>query len=182
MDCLLGTAVATVDNTVVDGVAAGYDPEPWHDLYVMVGGAAGALAGLLFVAVSINLDRIIGGQGLARRAGETLVLMVGLLVLSVLVLTPQPRILLACESVVLGVVGFAFLGGRLRSSRGRAGPTYRHVVPAVILGSVAVPILLGGISLLAEVGGGLYWFVPALVLGFAGAVLNAWVLLVEILR
>ncbi len=31
-------------------------------------------------------------------------------------------------------------------------------------------------------GGGLYWVVPATVLGFGGAVLNAWVLLVEIVR
>jgi len=29
---------------------------------------------------------------------------------------------------------------------------------------------------------GLYWLVPAMVLGFGGAVLNAWVLLVEIVR
>ncbi|MGB8383945.1 MAG: hypothetical protein WCG47_22315 [Dermatophilaceae bacterium] len=63
-------------------VSAAYDAEAWHELYVMVGGAAGALAGLLFVAVSINLDRIIAGQGLARRAGETLVIMVSLLTTS----------------------------------------------------------------------------------------------------
>jgi len=31
-------------------------------------------------------------------------------------------------------------------------------------------------------GGGLYWTVPALLAGFSGAVVNAWVLLVEILR
>jgi modulator of FtsH protease len=36
--------------------------------------------------------------------------------------------------------------------------------------------------LLVGAGGGLYWFVPAVVLGFAGAVLNVWVLLIEILR
>jgi hypothetical protein len=39
-----------------------------------------------------------------------------------------------------------------------------------------------GISLIAADGGGLYWLVPGLVLGFAGAVLNAWILLVEIHR
>jgi hypothetical protein len=29
---------------------------------------------------------------------------------------------------------------------------------------------------------GLYWFVPAVTLGFIGSVTNAWVLLIEILR
>jgi hypothetical protein len=32
-----------------------YQPEQWHDFFVMVGGAAAALAGLVFVALSLNL-------------------------------------------------------------------------------------------------------------------------------
>jgi hypothetical protein len=31
-------------------------------------------------------------------------------------------------------------------------------------------------------GGGLYWLVPSALLGIVGAVINAWVLLIEILR
>jgi hypothetical protein len=69
-------------------VSAAFDTAPWHELYVMAGGAAGALTGLLFVAVSINLERILSIGWLPRRAAETLVLMVGLLILSLLVLVP----------------------------------------------------------------------------------------------
>jgi hypothetical protein len=42
--------------------------------------------------------------------------------------------------------------------------------------------VIGGLSLLLEVGGGLYWVVAGIVFATAGAIASAWVLLVEILR
>jgi hypothetical protein len=45
-----------------------------------------------------------------------------------------------------------------------------------------LPGLLAGASLAAHWGGGLYWLVPASLLGIGGAVYSAWILLVEILR
>ena len=45
-----------------------------------------------------------------------------------------------------------------------------------------IPLLVGSVSLLAETGGGLYWIGAGIALAIAGAVANAWVLLVEILR
>jgi modulator of FtsH protease len=49
-----------------------------------------------------------------------------------------------------------------------------------VLGTV--PFAVAGISLLAQAGGGLYWALAGAILAVVGAVLNAWVLLVEILR
>jgi hypothetical protein len=166
----------------VEEVSPAYGAEMWHELYVMVGGAAGALAGLLFVAVSINLDRIINQKYLPRRAAETLAIMVGLLVLAVLVLVPQSVLALGIETVVLGLVIILIMIGRLRVPPTAGQSVLLHYVPAVILALFGLPLMAGAISLLVGVGGGLYWFVPAVVLGFAGAVLNAWVLLIEILR
>jgi len=45
-----------------------------------------------------------------------------------------------------------------------------------------VPMMTTGISLMAGVGGGLYWLALAVVLSFAAAIAHAWVLLVEIQR
>jgi hypothetical protein len=45
-----------------------------------------------------------------------------------------------------------------------------------------VPFVIGGASILLEAGGGLHWIVAGIVFAIAGAVANAWVLLVEILR
>jgi hypothetical protein len=35
-----------------------YDPERWHDAYLLLGTAAAALTGLVFVALSIHLRAI----------------------------------------------------------------------------------------------------------------------------
>jgi hypothetical protein len=48
--------------------------------------------------------------------------------------------------------------------------------------SAMVPLLIAGVSLIAESGGGLYWLVAGISFAIAGAIANAWVLLVEILR
>jgi hypothetical protein len=41
---------------------------------------------------------------------------------------------------------------------------------------------VGGVSLIAGSGGGLYWVLAGVVAAFIGVVVNAWVLLVENLR
>ena len=46
--------------------------------------------------------------------------------------------------------------------------------------AATVPCTVAGFSLHA--GGGFYWLAPAALLGTVGAVYNAWVLLVEIVR
>lgn len=48
--------------------------------------------------------------------------------------------------------------------------------------ATAIPLLVAGVTLLVGSGGGLFWIVPAFVVRYAGAVANAWVLLVEILH
>jgi hypothetical protein len=50
----------------------------------------------------------------------------------------------------------------------------------VALGTI--PFVVSAVSLFVESGGGLYWVAAGVVLATAGAVANAWVLPVEILR
>jgi hypothetical protein len=52
----------------------------------------------------------------------------------------------------------------------------------VITQVAVLPLLAAGVSLLLHAGGGLYWLVPGVVLCLVVAVLDAWVLLIEILR
>jgi hypothetical protein len=139
---------------------------------------------LIFVAVSINLAQILADRRLPIRAAETLSILVGLLLLSVFMLVPgQGQVVLGIEIGGLGVLlGTALLVKRLRLHRAPGEPRAWSVVPLIVILTATVPMIVAGISLLAGVGGGLYWLVPGLLLAFAGSILNAWILLVEIQR
>ena len=65
----------------------GYATEPWSDFAVALVGAAAALTGLLFVAVSLNIERILAAATLTGRSGSTLILFVIPLVVGIVVLT-----------------------------------------------------------------------------------------------
>lgn len=89
-----------------------YAPEPWHDFLVAVAGAASVLIGLLFVSLSINLDRILGHPWLPRRAVVALLLMFEALVIAIIGLVPgQSRRALGIELLVIGIVWWAFTTG-----------------------------------------------------------------------
>jgi hypothetical protein len=159
-------------------------PEAWHDLFAAVAGAAAALTGLIFVAVSLNLKEILDYPGLPTRAIETLSVMTGVLLASVFVLVPgQDRHALGTELLALGGIGGTVLViRRLRIPRKKEDPVIWFVVPLAVIVAGSAPMAIAGISLLAGGGGGLYWLVAQVALGFVGVIFNAWVLLVEIQR
>jgi hypothetical protein len=164
---------------------AAYDPSEWHDLGVAAAGASAALAGLLFVAVSINLDRVLAYPWLPARVGETVVLLVAVLVESLFLLAPgQSRTALGVEILVAGAAAWAIATAihlRLRRYRAHITAVQRRV--RVAAGQVAtVPAIIAGATLLAHGGGGLYWLLAGMTLSLVLSVANAWVLLIEIVR
>lgn len=161
--------------------------EAWSELFVAAAGATAALAGLVFVAVSINLERILEYAGLPERALVTLLLLIGALVVSLVCLIPDlgpaglGRLLLiqaALWAVVSGIFtvrGFARAGG---------GPdTETHYVSPVVLPMLAlVPWAVGAVLLTTGSSDGIAWVAGGVIGAIVAASLNAWVLLVEILR
>src|SRR5215472_6968534 len=67
---------------------AAYTPSDWHDFFVGTIGASAALTGLLFVAISINLQQILKYSQLPGRAAGTLGILVCALVVSGFGLAP----------------------------------------------------------------------------------------------
>ncbi len=163
-------------------MSAAYDTEPWSDLFVATAGASAALAGLVFVAVSINLENVLAGAGLPDRALATLTLLLAPLVVAILALMPQSSTALGVELLATGLASVAAATGFTKRS---LPPEARRSWVVGRTGTAAlgtVPYVIAGVTLLAEAGGGLYWAAGGVVAGVLGGVINAWVLLVEIRR
>lgn len=160
-----------------------YLASSWHDFFVAEAGASAALTGLLFVAVSINLEYILKYPQLPGRAAETLAFLMNVLLVATLGLIPDQRVeLLGAEILVVACA--IWLGVVAATLRTQAPDQWRsnYYFRAVAAQVATVPFLICGVSLLVGAGGGLYWLGLAVVSAFAVAITNAWVLMVEIRR
>ncbi len=161
-----------------------YTTSGWENFFVAEVGASAALTGLLFVAVSINLSRVLAYPQLPGRAGETLVILLGALATATFGLVPgQSCPALGGEILAVAAVAWLFpITLQLRARGAQAGQTHWMLTRVVTHELAALPFVACGASLLARSGGGLYWLVPGMVFTFTASVANAWVLLVEIQR
>jgi hypothetical protein len=77
----------------------------WDTFAVVVGGSAGALVGLLFVAISIHAARMAASPDLRGRAAQTLVIFAALLLIALLLAIPeQSERVLGAEFLLLAAL------------------------------------------------------------------------------
>jgi hypothetical protein len=147
--------------------------------------ATAALTGLLFVAISNNLARILKAEHLVGRAAETLATLVSLLAISALMLLPQATRTAGIEVSMIAVVVLGLTLNQQLAAYKKADPNHPrswHVSRIFATLPAALPAVVGGILLILQADGGFFWLAAAELLGIAGATYNAWVLLIEILR
>jgi hypothetical protein len=84
--------------------AMNYAPGAWHDFGATGGGLAGALTGLLFVALPIKGPALDASLALRSRAAQTLVLFVTPAIAGIVLVAPQPRAAIGAELLMLAAV------------------------------------------------------------------------------
>ncbi len=166
-------------------MGTGYSPAVWSNFFSALVSAGAALTGLLFVAISINLQRILGAPQLVARAGKALATAMLLPVVAVVCLTPeQTRARLGWEVLILSVAGSAgvlFLHWKA-NRRNTYITALQKVMQTTVMLASTVPFGVAGLSLIFGRGGGLYWVTVGAVAAILAPVIDAWVLLVEIQR
>ncbi|MBT2499029.1 hypothetical protein J7E25_07955 [Agromyces sp. ISL-38] len=159
--------------------------EGWTEFNVAMVGATAALAGLLIVAMSVNIGEIMKSPTLPSRAAASIATLVLAIVAGALGLMPgQLTWAYGAEVLVATLVAAAFQVHAIRViSRDAHVSTGVRVLKAV---SGLVPIaafLAGAVLILAGVAGaGLVAVAIGSVLAVVAAILMAWVVLVEVLR
>jgi hypothetical protein len=159
--------------------------EGWTEFNVAMVGATAALAGLLIVAMSVNIAEIMKTATLPARAAAAIATLVVAIVASALGLVPdQPAWAFGLEITAATLVAGALELHAIRAIAREAGPTTGERVAKSVVGIVPIAAFLcGSVLLLAGVAGaGLAWLAAGSVLAVAAAILYSWIVLVEVLR
>jgi hypothetical protein len=130
-------------------------PDDIHDFFLASGGVAGALIGLLFVAISVSAERLARQESSAQlhriRAAASFTAFVNALVISLFSLVPGEKI--AWTAVAVSIVGLTFVAAslvRLLRLRAVHWGTVRDGVFLVGLVAIFIIQLVTGLSLVSQ--------------------------------
>jgi len=159
-----------------------YRPNEWHDYFIMVGGAAAVLTGLVFVAMSLNVNVVAEDATHRYRAIGTLTGMTASFVICALALMggQDHRAVGAEWFVVAALAAFVYVYGYVQAVR-LAG-TERWLRPGRVVGACVVYLaeLTGAAVLFAGHVAGLYVASVALIILLAYMISGAWLLVIGV--
>jgi hypothetical protein len=162
--------------------------ERWHEFYLMTGTAAVTLAGLLFVALSLHLDRLVeeSHEHLLALARVTLLSFTVVLFASLFMLVPASS--RRQTAIMLGTIAIAGLFWMIRLTRNarhhdEAGFTRAQVRKRLMFPLIGyVMMLLTAVGLMLGIPEMLYMMVGATGMILGNAAGTSWELLVQIAK
>lgn len=161
-------------------------PEGWTDFGVAAAGATAALAGLLIVAISVNVTEIIASKSAVHGARATIASLVLAIGVSLLMLpASQTLVGLGIATLVLALIASAIQVSAVRAqwtaneAALTAGPRLAILGLAI---AQHVPFVVGGVLLLVGVASAPWWLVGGVVVVVIASLVDAWVLLIEVRR
>jgi hypothetical protein len=161
----------------------------WYGFFTAQVGATAALAGLLFVALSVNIARIMQFKWLPARGALTLVVLVGALLESSLALFPPVlgrfEVIATLVTATLAYVVAWLLSDLFQNvpAQRRASSDYRRsLMFNLATAQLATGAPIVGALMLLLGADGYPWLALGVLFSLVFGVLNSWVLLVEILR
>jgi hypothetical protein len=161
------------------------DLKQWHDFFGAMVGAAAALTGLIFVGVSINISKILSFPKLPDRALLSLILLLNILVTSALMLIPaQKYFVLGIEVLAVSISVYSFATITDMSIYKNMDKQYRrqYRISMFFNQLSLLPYAVAAIVIFFSREKAVYWLIPGVIISFIKAVVDAWILLVEINR
>jgi hypothetical protein len=158
--------------------------EPWAAFHTALAGAAAALVGLVIVAASVNIAKIVASPALVARLGSAVAGLLLALVATAFALIPGIDltwfgVLVLISALVAGL--FAAAAARALHADPDAGDVAR--IPKATLGFLpVVTYLVAGSLALFSAPQSLYVAAAGVILAIVSAVVVSWVALVEVLR
>ena len=155
---------------------------PWADYFVAQAGAAGALTGLIFVALSLNFDQIISDEIWLPRGGTGLILLAQPIVYALVCLWPTRTAAPAAWTTAALAVLAALIVSRIVLRGATSEPRSEQASRLVITLVEPAATALGAALVAAGHPAGAFVQASGALTGLAVGLVTAWVLLVEVRR
>lgn len=161
-------------------------PEQWVNFFIAGAGASAALTGLVIVAISVNISRILAFRHLPSRAAAAVCTLMLILLVSMEALITQSMRDFGAEALFFSIISWLVHLWSARQMlvhrRERSRPWYEAVRGIAIGQLQAIPFVVGSSLLTATDSVGFYWIAAGTIVGFLLSMFTSWILLVEILR
>jgi hypothetical protein len=157
--------------------------DQWHEFFVMVGGGAAVLAGLVFIAMSENVKAILQDITHKSRAIGTLAGFTSVFVICGLALmADQSLIVVGIEwLIVAGIALGIYLYGIFQSRKQGRSLKVTGLTTRVLIGSSLYALqMVGAMVMILNNTWGLYIASVSMVIGLAYMITGAWLLIVGV--